>query len=87
MTKEPSFSVEGMSVLISGGAGGVGKEFANGFLNHGSTVIVADIAEPTGDVDPRVRYECLDVTSDDAVAELALQDAAQRVSCAKADTL
>ncbi len=71
MTQEPSFSVEGKTVLISGGAGGIGSEFARAFVAHGADVIVADIAEPRTDMDPRIRRERLDVTSDEAVAKLA----------------
>ncbi len=71
MTRDPSFSIEGMTVLISGGSGGIGSEFAKAFLAHGAKVVVADIADPKPGTDPRIRYERLDVTQDAAVAELA----------------
>nr|WP_252121583.1 SDR family NAD(P)-dependent oxidoreductase [Rhizobium sp. RCAM05350] len=67
----PDFSVAGKTVLITGGTGGIGSEFAKAFLAHGANVIVADMAQPKADMDTRIRYEPLDVTSDEAVEGLA----------------
>lgn len=66
----PDFSVAGKTVLITGGTGGIGGAFAQGFLGHGADVIVADVAQPK-DPDPRIRYETLDVRDDAAVEALA----------------
>lgn len=71
MTITPDFSVAGKTVLITGGTGGIGSEFAKGFLAHGANVIVADLAAPKEDVDKRIRYEQLDVTSDEQIEALA----------------
>lgn len=71
MSIAPDFSVSGKTVLITGGTGGIGSEFAKGFLAGGANVIVADLAPPKAGTDARIRYEKLDVTSDDEIAELA----------------
>ena len=71
MTITPDFSVAGKTVLITGGTGGIGSEFAKGFLAHGANVIVADLAAPKEGFDERIRYEQLDVTSDEQIAALA----------------
>ena len=70
MTESPSFSVRGKTVLITGGAGGIGGALTRGFLNHGASVIVADIKEPAA-LPEGARFEPLDVTSDGDVAALA----------------
>ena len=67
----PNFSVAGKTVLITGGAGGIGSEFAKGFLAHGAHVIVADLTDQPPGMDARIRFEHLDVTDDAAVEELA----------------
>ncbi|MBW4023859.1 MAG: SDR family oxidoreductase [Proteobacteria bacterium] len=85
MTEQPSFSVAGKTVLITGGTGGIGGAFARGFLTHGAKVIVADLKPPRelqprelqprelqpGDLRPDIRYEPLDVRDDAAVDALA----------------
>jgi NAD(P)-dependent dehydrogenase (short-subunit alcohol dehydrogenase family) len=71
MAITPDFSVAGKIVLITGGTGGIGNAFAKAFLNHAASVVVADIAPPKGDHDPKIRYEPLDVRDDVAVSELA----------------
>ena len=71
MTTSPDFSVAGKTVLITGGAGGIGGCFANAFLAHGAKVVVADIADPKGQPNPSLRYERLDVRDDAGVAGLA----------------
>ena len=71
MTQTPDFSVKGQTVLITGGAGGIGRALTEGFLAHGAAVIVADLAEPAVPLASGVRFETLDVTDDAAVAALA----------------
>jgi NAD(P)-dependent dehydrogenase (short-subunit alcohol dehydrogenase family) len=66
----PDFSVAGKTVLITGGAGGIGGAFSQAFLAHGAHVIVADVAPPK-EPDARIRYEILDVRDDAAVDALA----------------
>lgn len=71
MSLAPDFSVAGKVVLITGGTGGIGSAFAAGFLNHGASVIAADIAPPKTALDPRIQFEQLDVRDDAAVEALA----------------
>jgi NAD(P)-dependent dehydrogenase (short-subunit alcohol dehydrogenase family) len=71
MPLTPDFSVAGKAVLITGGTGGIGSAFAQGFLNHGANVIAVDLAMPKQGTDPRIRYEQLDVRDDAAIAALA----------------
>lgn len=71
MVTGPNFSVAGKTVLITGGSGGIGRELAEAFLAHGGNVIVADIASRNGEMDHRIRYEPLDVTSEEEVDSLA----------------
>jgi NAD(P)-dependent dehydrogenase (short-subunit alcohol dehydrogenase family) len=68
----PDFSVAGKHVLITGGSGGIGRAFAGAFLESGAAVIVADLQPPLLDaLSPAIRFETLDVCSDDAVEDLA----------------
>src|SRR3984893_1755357 len=71
MATTPDFSVAGKHVLITGGPGAIGGAFARAFLDHGSHVIVADLAALKYGTDPRIRYEHLDVRDDAAVEALA----------------
>jgi NAD(P)-dependent dehydrogenase (short-subunit alcohol dehydrogenase family) len=71
MPVTPDFSVKGKHILITGGTGGIGAAFTKAFLEHGASVIAADIAEPKSALDSRVRYEQLDVRDDRAVEALA----------------
>lgn len=67
-----SFDVAGKHVLVSGGMGDIGGAFATGFADRGARVIVCDI-KPSKSVpsSSAVRYEHLDVCSEDAVNALA----------------
>ncbi|WP_036832081.1 SDR family oxidoreductase [Photobacterium sanctipauli] len=60
-------------VLITGGAKGIGKGIAN-YLSAESTVIAADIDEEAGYLlvseNPLIRFKCVDVTNESAVASL-----------------
>ena len=67
----PDFSVAGMTVLITGGTGGIGSAPADAFLGHGAAVIATDVKAPAEGTDARVRFELLDVRDDAAVAALA----------------
>jgi len=67
----PSFSVAGKTVLITGGTGDIGGAIAAGFLDHGANVIVADIAPPKGELDPRLNFETLDVRDGAAIDALS----------------
>lgn len=72
----PDFSVSGKHVLITGGAGGIGRAFALGFHAHGARVIIADLQPPpAGALPDDIAFETLDVCSDAAVAALAARTA------------
>lgn len=71
MTSSPDFSVAGKTVLITGGSGGIGGAFATAFLAGGANVIVADLGAPGATLDPRIRYEMLDVRDDAGIEDLA----------------
>lgn len=70
--KKPTFSkacLDGSVVLITGGAGAIGRVIVESFLNHGAQVAVVDIgAHAEVDVSPgipaRSRYFQCDVTSE-----------------------
>lgn len=70
MTIQPSFSVAGQVVLISGGSGGIGQAFAQAFVVHGAEVIVTDLRPPPSTA-PGIRYLPLDVRDGAAVEALA----------------
>lgn len=68
----PSFSVAGQHVLISGGSGGIGSAFARAFVAHGAAVTVTDVQPLPAELAALgVKFEHLDVTSNDAVESLA----------------
>lgn len=69
--KMPDFSVAGKQVLITGGTGGIGGAFAKAFLEHGASVIVADLVIPASGLDSRIRYASLDVRDSAAIDALA----------------
>lgn len=71
MSNTPDFSVANKHVLITGGTGGIGGAYARAFLDLGAHVVVADLAEPKDGMDPRIRYEQLDVRDDAAIQALA----------------
>lgn len=68
----PDFSVAGKHVLITGGAGGIGRAFADAFSSGGAHVIIADLEPPK---QPHrsgsVHFEKLDVCDDAAVKALS----------------
>lgn len=70
MTTAPDFSVAGLHVLITGGAGGIGGAFARAFRDAGAHPIITDIRPPPA-AEEGVRFETLDVRDTAAVAALA----------------
>lgn len=74
MTTQPSFSVAGKTVLITGGNGGIGRAFAEAFLAHGAAVIAADVQPPPAR-NPDIQYEVLDVCDNAAIEALAARTA------------
>jgi NAD(P)-dependent dehydrogenase (short-subunit alcohol dehydrogenase family) len=67
----PDFTVRGMTVLITGGTGGIGMAFARAFAAAGAAAIVTDVKEPAVALPAGIGFEALDVRSDAAVAALA----------------
>ena len=41
---ESWLNLEGKTVIVTGGASGIGKAVAQGFLNAGSNVVISDMA-------------------------------------------
>ena len=50
-------------VVVAGGAGFLGKEICNELLKLNANVIVIDVLEKPGDLDPKIEYLQLDVPS------------------------
>src|SRR5688500_6500078 len=42
---DPLFTVEGLTIIVAGGAGGLGRPLAEGLVQRGARVLVADIDE------------------------------------------
>lgn len=73
---DPDFSVAGKQVLITGGAGGIGRAFATGFHAQGAQVLITDLQPPPeGALPLGIRFEQLDVCDDAAVNALAARTA------------
>mgnify|MGYP002087507630 CR=1 FL=1 len=45
---ESWLNLEGKTVIVTGGASGIGKAVAQGFLNAGSNVVISDMAPEDG---------------------------------------
>jgi NAD(P)-dependent dehydrogenase (short-subunit alcohol dehydrogenase family) len=71
MTKAPDFSVDGRSVLISGGTGGLGFACAEAFAAAGADVLVTDIKPPRDPLPDRIAFEQVDVADAAAIARVA----------------
>jgi NAD(P)-dependent dehydrogenase (short-subunit alcohol dehydrogenase family) len=71
MTTAPDFSVAGKTILITGGAGGIGGAFADAFLAHGAEVVAVDVAPPKERKGGAISYETLDVRDEAAIEALA----------------
>jgi NAD(P)-dependent dehydrogenase (short-subunit alcohol dehydrogenase family) len=67
----PDFAVAGLTVLITGGSGGIGMAFARAFAAAGAAAVVADVKPPAETLPEGVSFARLDVRSDSEVAALA----------------
>ena len=68
----PDFSVRGLHVVVTGGAGGIGSAFARAFVAHGATATVTDLRDPPPELaELGIGFERLDVRDDAAVEALA----------------
>jgi NAD(P)-dependent dehydrogenase (short-subunit alcohol dehydrogenase family) len=68
----PDFTVSAKHVLITGGASGIGRAFAEAFAAAGAHPIVADLAATRpADLDAAIAYRQLDVRDGAAILDLA----------------
>lgn len=66
----------GRVIVVTGGASGIGARIAAGFLEAGAYVVVADLAEPSGDdARPTASYP-VDITDDAALGRMVDRTAA-----------
>ena len=62
---ESWLNLEGKTVIVTGGASGIGKAVAQGFLNAGSNVVISDMAPEAPEMDEaagKLLYVKTDVT-------------------------
>ena len=62
---ESWLNLEGKTVIVTGGASGIGKAVAQGFLNAGSNVVISDMASEAPELDEaagKLLYVKTDVT-------------------------
>lgn len=62
---ESWLNLEGKTVIVTGGASGIGKAVAQGFLNAGSNVVISDMASEAPEMDEaagKLLYVKTDVT-------------------------
>lgn len=69
------FSLGGKTVVVTGGAGLLGKEMARGLGDFGATVVVADVnleavRQIANSIGRKAKAEQLNVTSEDSIKEL-----------------
>jgi NAD(P)-dependent dehydrogenase (short-subunit alcohol dehydrogenase family) len=62
--------LDGRTVLVTGGAGFLGRQWIDALVGAGADVVCVDVVPP-GSVDARTRYEAVDITDAQAVTELA----------------
>lgn len=80
MERDPLFDVGGLSVLVAGGAGGLGAVLAEAFAERGAKVLVADLGTRLAEHDAtRFASHPLDVT-DARSCEQVIEAAEQRFS-------
>jgi NAD(P)-dependent dehydrogenase (short-subunit alcohol dehydrogenase family) len=77
---DPLFSVEGKIVLVTGGLGQLGKQYAKTFADRGANVVVLDqvadltvVGDRLGDLRSRVSYFPVDVTSRASLEKVLLE--------------
>ena len=68
-------NIEGKTVIVTGGASGIGKAVAQEFLNNGANVVVCDMSPnaPEFDINDnsgKMLYQNTDVTNYDSVKEM-----------------
>ncbi|GFG62667.1 hypothetical protein MKUB_01570 [Mycobacterium kubicae] len=64
-------SIEGATVVVTGGQRGLGKAIVEELLQRGAAKVYATARQPQASADPRVVSTALDVTDADSVAALA----------------
>lgn len=62
-------NLEGKTVIVTGGASGIGKAVANEFLNQGCNVVVSDIVEQKSD-NPKLLYFKCDISKRKEVEDM-----------------
>lgn len=62
-------SVAGRTIVVTGGASGIGAEIAADLANVGARVVIADLAQPQQDL-PVAVYHRVDITDDEALSAL-----------------
>ena len=76
-------NLEGKTVVVTGGASGIGAAVVDEFLNQGCNVVVSDLAEKESDNDKLLYVKC-DVTKRSDVKEVVaktLENWNNRYSC------
>lgn len=70
---ESWLKLEGKTIIVTGGASGIGKAVAQGFLNVGANVVISDMAPEAPEmeaVEGRLLYVSTDVTNAEQVEEM-----------------
>ncbi|HIT61017.1 MAG TPA: SDR family oxidoreductase [Candidatus Fimousia stercorigallinarum] len=70
---ESWLKLEGKTIIVTGGASGIGKAVAQGFLNVGANVVISDMAPEAPEMEAeegRLLYVSTDVTNAEQVEEM-----------------